>query len=204
LIIEQIPDLDLIARLGQSTTPRSEGLHLSTIYGSLMKKLQPRRFNTGKPMDMVRIETGLVFENVLEQGLREKFATYRPGEIVSPEGIIMTPDGFNPTDCAGEEFKCTWMSLRPLKGCATPYTDEYGLPRDKFLHWFIQMKGYAKWLEVNRFNLWVLHINGEYDWKKPGGVDPQLVPTRIEFTQDEIDENWTMLINHARNEGMLK
>lgn len=202
--IEAVPDPDLIDRLGKSAGPRSEGLHLSQIYGSLMQRLQPKRFDKSKPMDRVRVETGLVFENVLEQGLREKFATVRPGEIVSDEGVIMTPDGVNLTYACGEEYKYTSMSARPGKGCSTPYTDEYGMPNQKYMHWFMQMKGYAKWLNTDTFLLRVLHANGNWDWKdRDHGFAPQFLTHRIQFTPFEIEENWQMLMNHARNEGML-
>ncbi len=201
--IERVDDPELIDQLGKSSGHRSEGLHLSTIYGDFMSQIQPKRFDRSKPLNPQVLEPGLVFENMLERGLAEKFATVRPGELVSPEGIIMSPDGVNPTLMAGEEYKFTRMSSRPMKGAATPYTDEYGMPRDKFVHWFIQMKGYAKWLQTNRFLLRVLHINGEWDRRTPNGFSPQFHSHVIHFSNQEIDENWAMLVNHARNRGML-
>lgn len=199
--IERIDDPDLIDRLGQSTAPRSEGLHLSQIYGSLMSQLQPKRFDKSKALDKRRLEMGLIFENSIEPALASKFATVRPGEIISPEGVAMTPDGVNPTEGAGEEYKFTTMSSA-IKDGATPYTDEYGLPNDKFLHWFIQMKGYAKWLETDTFLLRVLHVNGRYEKYKFG--EPEFLTHRIRFTPAEIDENWQMLMTHARQQGMLR
>lgn len=202
--IELVDDPALIERLGQSGPRTRDVLHLSDIYKDLMQRLQPKRFDkrdhNGKPipMDMVKVETGLVMENVLEQGLREKFATMRPGEIVSDEGVWMSPDGYNPTELCGEEYKCTWMSTRNKKG-STPYTDEYGMPSDKFLHWFIQMKGYAKHLNTDTFLLRALHINGDYEHP----YQPAFLTHRVRFTETEIDENWQMLMNHAHDRGML-
>jgi hypothetical protein len=201
--IELIDDPELVARLGESSTERTRGvLHLSEIYKSLMVRLQPKRFGGNKPFDTRKVETGLIFENVLEQGLREKFATQRVGEIVSDEGVWMTPDGVNPTEACGEEYKCTWMSSRLHEG-TTPYTDEYGMPTPKFLHWFFQMKGYAKWLQTDTFLLRVLHINGDYE-RLPGiGYQPTFMTHRIRFSEQEIEDNWTMLMNHARDEKMM-
>src|SRR3990167_4774310 len=99
--IERIDDQDLMEQLGKSAAPRSEGLPLSTIYGDLMSQLQPERFDKSKPFDKNRIEMGLIFENAIEPALAAKFATIRPGEIVSPEGVVMTPDGVNPLLAAG-------------------------------------------------------------------------------------------------------
>ncbi len=197
--IELVNDPDFIARLGHSTGPRTtDVLHLSSIYKILMQRLQPKRFTSG-PMDMAKIETGLVMENMLERGLAEKFATSRPGEVVSDEGVWMSPDGVNPTEMCGEEYKCTWMSSRVAKGCTTPYTDEYGMANEKYVHWFIQMKGYAKWLGVNVFMLRVLHVNGDYEYP----LGPKFLSTRIVFTREEIEENWAMLMTVAKQEGLL-
>lgn len=201
--IELVDDPELIERLGHSEGPRTRDvLHLSDIYKDLMCGLQPKRFDKSKPFDMRKVETGLLFENMLEVGLRQKFTTMRPGEIVSPEGIWMSPDGFNPTDVCGEEYKCTWTSSRIREG-TTPYTDEYGLPSNKFLHWFIQMKGYAKHLDTDTFLLRALHINGDYERIKGVGYQPQFLTHRIRFSEMEIEDNWRMLINHATQRGML-
>lgn len=196
--IELVEDLDLMARLGHSSGPRSSGLHLSDIYKSLMARMQPKRFSGGT-MDMGKIETGLLFENMLERSLAEKFATHRPGEVISDEGIAMTPDGVNLAEGCGEEYKCTWASTRHHDGGTTPYTDGYGMPNQKFLHWFIQMKGYAKWLNTDTFLLRTLHVNGDYAHP----YKPAFVTHRIRFTETEIQDNWRMLMNHARSEGML-
>lgn len=201
--ISVIDDPAFIASLGDSSlrstgSPRTRGvLHLSDIYSDILEKLYPAKYDRSKPMDMVRIETGLVFENVLEQGLAEKFATVRPGEIISDEGIYMSPDGVNPTLCAGEEYKATW------KSCRNGLTDADGDPLPGFIGWFIQMKGYAKWLMVRRYLLRVLFVNGDYVYVPDAGLRPLFKTWDIEFTEDEIEENWTTLINHGLDMGVL-
>lgn len=200
--IERIDDPELMERLGQSTGARSSGLHLSTIYGDFMASIQPDRFNRSKPFNKQRIEMGLIFENALEPALADRFATIRPGEIYSDEGVAMSPDGVNPSLMCGEEYKFTTMSSRIQKGCSSPYTDEYGMPNDKYLHWFLQMKGYAKWLETDTFLLRALHVNGTYEKYRIG--EPEFLTHRVRFTDWEIEENWSMLMNHARNRGMLR
>lgn len=236
MIVREIDTADLIERLGTSDSVRSTGLHLSTIYKVLMKRLFPKRFDKrdaqGNPLpfDTRRVSVGLMFENMLERGLAEKDATVRPGEVFSDEGIAMSPDGVNPTENAGEEYKSTSLSCR--EGIYEEIDVEgvtYHIPRDKFVHYFIQMKGYAKWLGVTKFILTVLFIYGDYKWheepdcystgpcsrgdfcatsgkkrselKYPCG--PVFKRYVIDFTQDEIDQNWDMLINIAREEGLL-
>jgi hypothetical protein len=199
VIIREVPDPELIDRLAQSSAPRSEGLHLSTIIKALMRRLQPKRFKHDTPMDTTRVEIGLVFENMLERGLAEKFGTVRPGEVFSDEGIAMSPDGLNPGDIALEEYKSTYMSSRDgLFEIVEMDGIEYQVVREKFLHWFYQMKGYCKWLGVRKAILRVLFICGDYS--KP--IQPQFKSYHIEFTDQEIEDNWRTLMRVAEEEGL--
>jgi hypothetical protein len=193
---EEIADVELMAEIGQSTGPRTRGVgivHLSDIYKILMQRLQPKRFSNERPMDMTRVQVGLLFESMLEEALIRRFSVSRPGEVVSDEGIYMSPDGVNPTLLAGEEYKATYISS------AKGITDEDGQPLDKFVHWFVQMKGYAKWLGVTRFILRVLFLAGDYSFP----IGPQFKSWDITFTDEEIDENWTMLRNIGVEEGLI-
>lgn len=202
MIIEPVDDPDLLSRIGQSASAgiRTEGvLHLSDIYKSLMIRLQPARF--GNPIDddaRRRMEVGIIFENILEKALADKYVVMRPGELVSPEGVYMSPDGVNPYYNAGEEYKATWMSCRVPDGQSL-YVDELGHPNDKCCYWFWQMMGYAKWLGTLDYLLRVLYINGDYS--RP--YTPQFLTHLIHFTQEEVDGNWEFLMSHAREEGLL-
>lgn len=203
--IELIDDPELVKMMGYPDNgTRSEGLHLSDIIKALMRRLQPKRFSSAPFVMTPRMEMGILFESALEWALVRKYATVRPGEIVSPEGVAMSPDGINPLLIAGEEYKCTSMSSRG------GIVDENGQPLDKYIHWFMQMKGYAKWLEVNLFILRVFFVNGNYNRSgllKDGSVDLDAGPTlrnyHITFSDEEIDDNWSMLMNVAREEGLL-
>ncbi len=237
--IRETDSRELIEHLGKSQGERTPGLHLSDIYKVLMKRTQPKRYDKRDadgnpiPFDKRRVEVGLLFENMLERGLAEKFATVRPGEIFSDEGIAMTPDGVNPAEIAGEEYKTTSCSCREgIFETVTVEGVDYHIPRDKFVLYFIQMKGYAKWLGVRRFLLTVLFIYGDYKWhvvedcytngpcsrgiccwnplqytrRKGEGsfpCGPVFKRYDIEFTEQEIDQNWEMLLTVAREEGML-
>lgn len=212
--VTEIVDKDLQSRLGHSTGERTtDKVHISDVYKILMKRLQPERFDTGKPMDMSRVEVGLLFENMLEKSMAEKFATVRPGEIVSEDGtdIYMSPDGINPTEIAGEEFKCTWLSCRHgVSETVIVNGESSEVPLDKFVHWFYQMKAYAKWLNVRTFFLRVLFVNGNYNRSgmlKSGEPDPEAGPTfksyKITFTDQEVDRCWEELVGIAREEGLL-
>lgn len=200
MVIAEIEDADLLDRLGKSSGPRSEGLHQSTVIKALMRRLQPKRFSADTPFDVRRVEIGLLFENMLERALAEKFATVRPGELFSSEGIAMSPDGLNPTDCALEEYKSTYMSSRDGIAEAVEVNGEtVWIPREKYLHWIYQICGYLKVLEMNDAILRVLFICGDYS--RP--IQPQFKSYRLHFTDDEIESKWQTLLTIAREEGLI-
>lgn len=217
--VTPVEDPDLLQHLGYAADqPRTLGvLHLSDIYKRLMIRLQPKRFKPGPFVMNNHVEIGILFESILEEALARKFSTVRPGELVLPMSslcptcgcvltadVYMSPDGVNPALCAGEEYKATFMS------CRHGLIDEYDQPLAKFEHWFFQMKGYAKALDILEFLIRVLFVNGNYNRSgklKDGSDDKDSGPTfktyRIEFTEEEVEENWQMLANVAREEGML-
>lgn len=200
------PILDHGIKLGVSSGHRSKGLHMSDIYGALYKELEPKRFDRGEPMDLVRLEMGLAFENALEQALRDQFtesilrgehdrgeAAERPGEFRTPEGIIFSPDLLvtNGILRVGE-IKLTWLSSREVprkKGDFFP---------PKFNKYFTQIMSYAHNLGTRFARLYIFHVNGAYDCaKRSGEPKPEFLPFDLEFTQQELNENWDMMLNFA-------
>lgn len=180
--------------LGVSSGHRTAGLHISEIYNDLFQKLEPKRYDKSRPMDPLRLEMGLLFESILEEGLKAKFqGGKRPGELVTEEGIIYSPDLiiFDRSVRLGE-IKLTWMSSREV-----PRTVENGLP-SKFDKYICQMKAYCYHLDTRDARLIALFVNGDYTVHAP-----ELLGWDLEFSQRELDENWRMLLNHARHTKML-
>lgn len=179
--------------VGVSTGYRSPGLHMSTIYNDLYQDLEPKRFTRGTAPDPLRLEAGLAFEDMLEEGLKRRLAGERPGEFTTAEGIIYSPDLiiFNGETRLGE-IKLTWMSSKEV-----PREAANGFP-PKFDKYFTQMKAYCFHLELAHARLLAFFVNGNYHPPKP-----ELLAWDIEFTKRELEENWTMLRNHARSKGML-
>lgn len=198
--------------IGKSTGHRSKGLHMSDLYNSLFKELEPKRFNSGTPMNPMHLEMGLAWENMLEDGLRDRLqlvageSAMRPGEFVTEEGIIFSPDLLIYEESGRVrlgEIKLTWMSCRDM-----PDTPDAGLP-PKLSKWTTQMQAYCRNLDTTFARLYAFFVNGEYAWMKkgargttqPGG--PRLLAYDITYTQQELDDNWTMLIEHAKHAGMI-
>lgn len=173
---------------------RTPGLHMSDLYNSLHRALDPKRYDKrgkdGKPlpMDMVKVETGTSFEEVLERALASRLFGERPGEFTTDEGIIYSPDYlfFEDDDTILGEFKLTWYSSRNA-----PYGE-------KFEKWFTQMKAYLYHLRMRQARLYALFINGTY--KPPS---PKLLAWDIVFTQRELTDNWNLMLRHAKEEGIL-
>jgi len=126
---------------------------------------------------------GFLFERALYDIILCDTAIQRIGEI-DLNGIIMTPDAVNLSNARGIESKCTWRSMRH------DVTDQTG----EMAAWWMQMMGYAKALNMNRWDLYVFFMNGDYGKNRR----PRLRHWEIEFTQDEVDNNWIRILNHAQ------
>lgn len=149
-------------------------------------------------MDPLRLEMGLNFESILEEGLKKRLnGGERVGELVTEEGIAYSPDLiiFNGHTRLGE-IKLTYMSCREM-----PVEQANGMPA-KFDKWQCQMKFYCRALETPYARLFGFFVLGDYDKKQMPG--PQLRAWDIEYSKRELDENHAMLIHHARHVGLLK
>jgi hypothetical protein len=180
--------------LGKSTAYRSPGLHMSEIYNDLYQDLEPKRYVRGSAPDPLRLEAGLAFEEILEEGLKKRLAGERPGEFTTEEGIIFSPDLiiFNSEIRLGE-IKLTWLSTKEV-----PREQSNSFP-PKFDKYFTQMRAYCYHLKLDYARLLAFFVNGNYRPPKP-----ELLAWDIEFTARELRENWQMLLNHARSKPYLR
>jgi len=175
MIITEIPaEFPFTTSEGRSTGR----LHLSDIYGDLERELFPPK-NTG---NRYFAEIGFLFEEALSRAFRERLGK-RIGEV-ELDGIVCSPDGFDFENWILEEYKCTWRSSKMLP--------------DQMWRWMVQIKGYCKVTETTRVLMRVLYLNGNYR-----GSGPEYKHFNLDFTQDEIDVNWSMLVSHAKRKGWL-
>ena len=157
-------------------------LHLSDIYTDLDKTLFPKN-STADLTNKLWGEVGFLWEMVLSRALADH-CSERPGEV-ELDGVIGSPDGFDPDTQVLDEYKCTWRSIKNAKP-------------ENVWKWMVQVKGYCKMLGVATVRFHILYLMGDYK-----GSGPLYRSYLFSFTQREIDENWTMLLNHAKLRGWL-
>ncbi len=167
--------------------PRSKGLHL----GQIIADVEETLFGVGNKWEGEwAMAGGFIWERVLSREFLgpalQTGKIVRPGEL-ELDGVYLTPDGYDTHDNVLEEWKCTWKSSNnPIDG-------------PKFWRYWTQVKAYCKALGTNTARLRVLYLMGNYR----GGGPHACTYTAI-FSQKELDNNWEMLINHAKTKGWLK
>lgn len=206
--------------IGKSRGHRAAGVHMSDLYNAFFKEKEPKRYASDTPMNPMHLEMGLAWEDMLEDGLKERLAAVaaenisRPPEFRTDGGISFNPDlliyGDDVPVRLGE-IKLTWMSSRELP---TEPTDSF--PK-KFDKWLMQIKAYCYHLDLLDARLYSFHVNGEYKWMRkktannaravvakidePGG--PQLRAFDLSFVQIELDDNWQIMVQQGMNMGVL-
>jgi hypothetical protein len=184
--------------LPESKTPRSPGVHVSSIircvateYGILKPEwaeelsLVDVRTITDQ-VALVRISIGLAWEewyipNILSPSMG---VIDHPGER-EVDGIYMTHDGESistiTTDkrnhYAVHEVKATYKSTKTVGDLESQWM------------YLAQMKAYCQALRTRWAFLHCLFLCGDYTFP----IKPLLRCWEVEFTQQEIDENWQML-----------
>lgn len=201
---------------------RSPGLHMSDIYNSYFKDIDPERYDKydedGNPEEMNhgKVGAGSGFERILEPLVEETFGGSRPGELFTQHasdcslhgrpvrdgavlchcgaGVAYSPDWIFPALVLGE-FKFSWYSMREFPN------------HEKFDKWLAQVKAYLLHLKMLRVWVFPFWVNGAY----PRGADKKFVPPspvfddyyELTFTVPELVTNWNRLLRHAWRKGMI-
>jgi hypothetical protein len=185
---------------------RSGGLHQSSIVRgiALRSGFLEAKYADDEEMDPVLVTIGLAFEDYI-------FRHHHPDVVYHPEevecdGIKQSYDGIVDFD-EGEytqfwgvkpadfgylklvEAKTTHKSSRGLDNPSV------GFANKKFWMWMAQIKGYCYTMETRWAVLHALFLRGAYGkgWDE---VKPQYRIFNFEFTEWELQENWSMLVNN--------
>lgn len=197
----RVKPFDLDIDIAPNDPNRSPGLHMSEIYGDLYQRLEPERFNKDTKPAPALLAIGLALEQYTERRLLAAgIGASRPPEFRTPDeyGIAFSPDLLIMNGVMkGGEIKATFMSSRDL-----PEEEATSLP-PKFDKYVTQMKVYGHNLEIPDWWLLVWNLKGK--WEKGREEAPLAVfkSYALTFTAREMADEYRMLINHAKHQGML-
>jgi hypothetical protein len=173
---------------------RTSGLHLTDISSAIALKIGYLDAKYGEqdindPTGVFRIALGLSFEDYIVPKHGAELL-YHPGEV-TVDGISMTTDAISVSpDMAVHEFKCTWKSMRHA-------TNIEG--STKLWQWLVQTKGYCKGWNTTRAYWHIMWVNGDYSYSETGGTSYRIY--KLDFTRQEIEDNWSMLKNYTKIEN---
>ncbi len=191
--------------LPEPTTPRSSGVHVSSIIRCIATEagiltpddaeelsLQDVRSITDE-VAILRISIGLAVEQqYIPQVLSHYGVKDHPGEMLY-DGVYMTHDGEDTTVIITlyeggryqvteriHEVKATYKSTKTVGDLRTQWM------------WLAQIKAYCKAKGVRFAVLHVWFLCGDYKYP----ISPKRLVWEIEFTQEEIDDNWELLSDY--------
>lgn len=175
----------------ESGSPRSQGtLHLSTIYRDLEESALLQAKGDATPEELAWYGAGgYLWERVFS---RAHWEAIEGGDLVRPEefeldGIVGSPDGIRVSAWRIIETKFRWMS-----------SNKFDQLEKFFWVELVQLKGYCKLIGTDEAELHVFFCNGDYRPPRP------IVKSKlIQFTGQEIDESWQMIVRHAQRRGWL-
>lgn len=197
----------------QSGIGRSEGVHLSRVLKGIAvesaSKILDPKYAEDLSLEEVAGNQEVWWENLpfptrlkMCMGLAWEdwyiphlgTVAYHPGEM-QLEGIYMTHDGESvdtiwtgKMELCCHEVKLTYKSTNTCTPLKTQWL------------WLAQLKGYCKGLGVRVGFLHILYACGDYSYP----ITPQLHVWKIEFSQEEIDEEWDVITGYVKHRQALE
>jgi hypothetical protein len=175
----------------QQDSGRSKGVHLSNIVRDIALKtgfLKPQYASEKfEDIDPTKMELGMAWEDRVFT-IHHPEVLYHPGEVIV-DGVAMTTDGLSYgwiAEGAVHECKLTWKSKKRE-------LDLFG----EWM-WLAQTMSYCYGHQMTTAMYHIFWINGDYKRGEPSG-NPSYSLYKLEFTWDEILENWNAILNHGRD-----
>ncbi len=172
---------------------------MSDLYNRYYEVYDKKRYADKGDPDVTKMEAGLAFEEILEPALAERLFGARPSEQVlrftwrGAAGDRAVTLYYSPDyvfHVGGEsvlgEFKCTWYSSREAP------------THRKFKKWLTQIMLYCYASNLNVARLYVLFVNDDY-----APPHPVLLAWEIRFTDEELEEEWNIIMRNANEEGLF-
>lgn len=203
MITKSIP---VTLTLPPSKTPRSQGVHVSSIIRCIATETGILRPEWAEELSLVdvreirdpvaiaRINMGLAWEEHYIPMLQD--VVDHPGEM-HVQGIYMTHDGESVDVIITEDREFMAVVVHEVK-CTYKSTKTVGDLSSQWM-WLTQIKAYCKGLRTRFAKLHVLFVCGDYSWP----MSPLLMCWEIEFTQEEIDMTWELLTDYRDHRELL-
>lgn len=171
---------------------RSGGVHVSDItrdIGLEMGYIPPEYIGAEMIPEIINI--GLAWEDFVFPNFHPEVC-YHPGEA-SLDGVSGTCDGVSYDDrgLLVHEAKTTRKSMKKEADLAGQWL------------WLAQTMSYCKMWGTLRARYHILWLNGDYQRGKDSS-NPSYRLYDLEFSQREINDNWTQLVNRGRSRHGLK
>lgn len=191
-------------RIPQSTG-RSPGIHVSAIIRSIatqtgilkpewaedLSLIDARDINALDLESRLRISIGLAWEAHYIPLLDD--VVDHPGEL-QVDGVFMTHDGESVDVVITQRGQSKTVLM--LHECKATYksTRTVGDMTEQWM-WLAQIKAYCKGLGTRFAKMHILFLCGDYSYP----IKPLLKCFLIEFTEQEIGENWSLLIDYKNH-----
>jgi hypothetical protein len=206
----QVTEVPFVVAPSAGDPDRAPGLHVSAIVYDICKTLIPSRYDrqardaaaalVDDATREAKIHLGVAFEDALEASLRLAAQTdpdaepgFRPPAI-RVDGIWGSADRITLSEWRVEEHKCSWYStLTPI---GERVAEGHIVDDPRFFYWWTQLRCYCYMHETPLGRLRAYFVNGNY---RPSS--PQSRQWDVTFTTRELEETWTMILNHAAARG---
>jgi len=189
-----VTELPVNLTLPPPKIPRSPGQHVSGIIRCMateMGILKPEWAEELSLVDAREItDPTTVLRILIGLGWERQYVDLLPDVVDHPseieyDGVYMSPDGESLSFIYKwvkviHEFKSTYKSTKTVGDLTSQFM------------WLSQIKSYCKATDTLFAELHVLFLNGDYSYP----MKPMLKKWRIEFTQQEIDDNWRLLMDY--------
>lgn len=184
-------DLEALGRVASGI--RAQGLHVSTIIRSIEETLgryEKDDSAEGQRRGRTYQLGGFLWEIVFGQAYADLLSRVY-GELiihkeVERDGVTGSPDLLDADEETVIDTKMTWRSSSRLDNL-----------EKNFWSWLVQMKAYCAMLGWRKARLVIFFANGDY--RESG---PQIKQIDLEFGEQEVEETWAMLMNHAKQKKL--
>jgi hypothetical protein len=177
----------------ESHGQRSTGtLHLSQVYRDMEETALVQRKREASEEELAWYAAGgYLWERVFAMAHTQAMQDADPDLIRTDEwecdGVVGSPDCVRLSTWTVVELKFRWMS-----------SNKFDRLEKYFWLELVQVKGYCKMVGTREAELIVFFCNGDYRPPRP-----KVRGVGLEFSDQEIEESWQTIVNHARRRRWL-